>query len=111
VASAFREAEVRSSHILPAEAGSHEIGLDPLLVNAPRLYSPGEWPDGISRQIRLQVTDNGVGLPSGFSDRASETLGLQLVRMLAKQLGGTVTFDGTGRTSVEVRVPMQGKTV
>jgi two-component sensor histidine kinase len=59
--------------------------------------------------VRLRVSDTGVGLPSGFKDRPLVTLGLQLVHMLAKQLGGTVTFDSAGGTSVEVRVPIEGK--
>src|SRR5262249_5165871 len=57
--------------------------------------------------IRLHVADTGVGLPSGFNDRPTVTLGLQLVHMLAKQLGGTVTFDSAGGTCVEVVVPVQ----
>ena len=60
--------------------------------------------------IRLDVTDTGVGLPGEFNDGSPATLGLQLVRMLARQLGGTVTFDSRRGTSVEVRVPMEGKT-
>ncbi len=59
--------------------------------------------------IRLQVTDTGVGLPSGFNERPPTTLGLQLVGMLTKQLGGTVTFDSAGGTRVGVRVPTPGK--
>ena len=59
--------------------------------------------------IRLRVRDTGVGLPSGFGDRPLATLGLQLVHMLAKQLSGTVTFDSAHGTSVEVRVPVEGK--
>jgi two-component sensor histidine kinase len=35
----------------------------------------------------------------------SKTLGLQLVQMLAKQLGGTVAFQGTHGTAVDVHVP------
>jgi len=57
--------------------------------------------------IRLRVTDTGVGLPTGFNERPSVTLGTQLVRMLAKQLGGTVTFGSAGGASVEVNVPVQ----
>ena len=54
------------------------------------------------------MTDTGVGLPSGFNDRPTATLGLQLVRMLTKQLRGTVTFDSAGGTRVEVSVPVEG---
>jgi signal transduction histidine kinase len=55
--------------------------------------------------IHVQVKDTGVGLPSGFDHRASATLGLQLVHMLAKQLGGDVTFESAGGTTVDVYVP------
>ena len=41
-----------------------------------------------------------------FDRELVETLGLQLVRMLAKQLGGIVTFDSAPESRVEVLVPM-----
>ena len=44
-------------------------------------------PDG--RRV-LAVTDSGVGLPPGLDIERSDTLGLQLVVGLARQLGGTV---------------------
>jgi two-component sensor histidine kinase len=40
--------------------------------------------------VRLSVRDNGVGLPAGFDWRNAKSLGLRLVQMLAKQIGGTV---------------------
>jgi two-component sensor histidine kinase len=55
--------------------------------------------------IRLQVADTGAGLPAGFERRTSATLGLQLVHMLAKQLGGEVTFESRGGTTADVYVP------
>jgi PAS domain S-box-containing protein len=61
--------------------------------------------------MRLRVADTGVGLPPGFNDRAPATLGLQLVRMLVKQLGGTVRFESRGGTNVEVVVPILGTVV
>jgi two-component sensor histidine kinase len=39
-----------------------------------------------NRHVRLVVSDDGVGLPAGLDVRASPSVGLQLVRMLAKQL-------------------------
>ncbi len=41
----------------------------------------------------LSVRDNGVGFPPGFDWRTAPTLGLQLVRVLARQLGGVLTLD------------------
>jgi two-component sensor histidine kinase len=55
--------------------------------------------------MHLQVKDTGAGLPAGLDHRASATLGLQLVHMLAKQLGGDVTFASAGGTTVDVHVP------
>jgi signal transduction histidine kinase/DNA-binding response OmpR family regulator len=55
--------------------------------------------------IHVQVTDTGVGLPAGLNHRTSGTLGLQLVHMLAKQLGGDVRFESVGGTTVDVHVP------
>jgi len=55
--------------------------------------------------VCVHVGDTGIGLPSGFDERSTTTLGVQLVRMLTKQLGGTVTFESAGGTRVVVRVP------
>lgn len=46
--------------------------------------------DGASAvQINLFVGDNGAGLPGGLEWQSATTLGLQLVKILARQLGGT----------------------
>ena len=42
------------------------------------------------RQLRLRVSDTGVGLPEDFESRRSHSLGLQLVSDLAGQLQGTL---------------------
>ena len=42
-------------------------------------------------RIRLTISDNGIGLPSGFDITNSKTLGLHLVSLMASQLEGT--FD------------------
>jgi two-component sensor histidine kinase len=47
---------------------------------------------GGGETIHIEVADDGVGLPEGFDPRRSETLGLKLVRGLAKQIGGQLTF-------------------
>ncbi len=46
-------------------------------------------------QLRLRVTDNGVGLPSGFDPEQTNSLGMQLVEDLAAQLQGALEI-GTG---------------
>ena len=49
--------------------------------------------------VRLSVFDDGVGLPEGLDFRSTQSLGLQLVCTLVKQLGGTIELEqewGTG---------------
>jgi two-component sensor histidine kinase len=45
--------------------------------------------------FKLSVADNGVGLPEGFDPNSPKTLGMQLVRNLALQLGGVVDCSST----------------
>jgi two-component sensor histidine kinase len=45
------------------------------------------------------VTDDGVGLPSGFDPRLVSSLGLQLVADLTEQLDGTIVATANGGTT------------
>jgi PAS domain S-box-containing protein len=56
--------------------------------------------------ITLTVSDNGIGLPPGLDFRNTETLGLQLVTMLVKQLRGRIAVDPEqGGTTVRLSFP------
>jgi len=46
--------------------------------------------------VRVDVSDDGVGLPEAFDLGGSRTSGLRLVRSLAEQIGGTVAFTSEG---------------
>jgi PAS domain S-box-containing protein len=48
--------------------------------------------------IRLSVTDDGVGLPADLELDNAHSLGLQLVTLLADQLGGTIDMQRSGPT-------------
>ena len=50
----------------------------------------------------LTVSDNGAGLPAGFDPKNQKSLGLQLVDMLTKQLGGSLAIESRGGTSVHI---------
>jgi two-component sensor histidine kinase len=54
----------------------------------------------------LSVEDDGVGLAEGLALERSDTLGLQLVFMLAGQLGGAVTVQRANPTRFVVRFPL-----
>lgn len=44
----------------------------------------------------LSVTDDGVGLPAGFDAESSNTLGLRVVRALARQVDAVCEFSSSG---------------
>jgi two-component sensor histidine kinase len=56
-----------------------------------------------TRAITLSVSDDGVGLPADLDPEKTPTLGLRLVYILAKQLGGTVQLDREGGARFAVR--------
>ena len=48
----------------------------------------------VGDQVRISVSDDGVGLPKGFDDERDGNLGLELVRMLVGQLDGHIERSG-----------------
>jgi len=63
-----------------------------------------ELPDN---RIRLAVSDHGTGLPEGFDFRTSKSLGLRIVWVLAKQLGGTLTIERGKQTKFALEFPRE----
>lgn len=55
----------------------------------------------------LSVEDDGAGLPDGFDLGASNSLGLQIVRQLAEQLGGEFGLSGTRGAAARLRFPIR----
>jgi PAS domain S-box-containing protein len=56
--------------------------------------------------VCLAVSDDGVGLPANFDVVQTTTLGLQLIVLLADQLGGTLTIERSNPTRFLVRFPL-----
>ena len=56
-------------------------------------------------EVAIEVSDNGVGLKPGFDVGASESLGLRIATMLAKQLRGTFQLEGLDGTTARLVVP------
>ncbi|QYO62439.1 sensor histidine kinase [Leptolyngbya sp. 7M] len=52
--------------------------------------------------IHIVVQDDGVGLPANLDWRNSESLGLKLVQILARQLRANLTIDGSHGVRVEL---------
>lgn len=55
----------------------------------------------------LTVEDNGVGLPEGFDIQHQDSMGVYLVRVLTRQLRGSVHVSQDGRTQFRVVFPLQ----
>jgi two-component sensor histidine kinase len=53
--------------------------------------------------IVLEVCDNGIGIPESFDISRSDSLGLQLVETLIKQISGTVTVDTSKGTKFTIK--------
>lgn len=54
------------------------------------------------KKNKLIVSDNGVGLPPAVNFREPDTLGLQLVNDLVKQIDGTIRLERTSGTAVHI---------
>jgi len=60
-------------------------------------------------RVRIAVSDDGTGLPSGFTLDGHANLGLQIVRTLVEsELGGEITVGGAQPgTRVDIAVPLE----
>ncbi len=54
-------------------------------------------------EIKLIVSDNGIGLPKDFDFQNTGTLGLQLVNNLVEQLEGTTEVNGNSGTEFRIK--------
>ncbi len=52
----------------------------------------------VEQQIQIKIWDNGLGLASDFDWQQVDSLGLKLVRILAKQLKAKIQIDGSSGT-------------
>ncbi len=102
--------------IAPARISGH-IAIEPLLVGVDRAIPAGlilnelisnalkhGFPDGRSGSIRVEggrcggkvtlaVCDDGIGIPEGVEPQRNGSLGLEIVRILTKQLKGSFELD------------------
>jgi two-component sensor histidine kinase len=64
--------------------------------------------DRHSGELTVDVVDDGVGLPPGFSLERSSGLGLSIVHTLVtSELGGSIEMCDEGGTRVTIRIPLR----
>ncbi len=62
----------------------------------------------IDGELDLGVSDDGTGFPTGYDFRQSDSMGLKLVELLAKQIGGR--FETGGETGTVSHITFPGGT-
>jgi PAS domain S-box-containing protein len=56
--------------------------------------------------VILDISDNGKGIPESFDFRSAQTLGLQLVNALVKQLDGEIKMESSNGTKFTITFPI-----
>jgi two-component sensor histidine kinase len=56
-----------------------------------------------TRMVQMQIEDNGVGFPAGYSPDIGKTLGFSLITGLAKQLEGYFGIENDGGVAITIR--------
>jgi two-component sensor histidine kinase len=59
----------------------------------------------IDNRVSIKISDRGVGLPEGLDWRNSDSLGLRIIRILTKQIGGTFQLDTQSGVSSTIEFP------
>jgi two-component sensor histidine kinase len=81
------------------------------------------FPDGRTGEIRIDflrsvndnntftlvIDDNGLGFPKDLDFRSTETMGLQLVNTLVKQLSGSIELNGSRGTKFQIAFTEKNK--
>jgi two-component sensor histidine kinase len=60
-------------------------------------------------RFELKVQDNGIGLPESVDFKHPQSLGLELVRLLAEQIGGKIDLQVEGGTTFTITFPATDK--
>jgi PAS domain S-box-containing protein len=61
--------------------------------------------DEQDHQVRLVISDNGVGIPEAVNLQQNKSLGLELAQSFVLQLQGTLGLDRTGGTTFTIQFP------
>jgi two-component sensor histidine kinase len=84
-----------------------------LLTNAYKYAFPGKREGTVLLKLEkdnlngftLNISDNGIGLPTGFDFQQQDSLGMFIIRLLVEQLDGRISFTTNGGVSVSIVVP------
>jgi two-component sensor histidine kinase len=105
--------------VLPAEqAVALGLLVGELVTNAIKYAHPAGVAGAITIEasthddeaVAIEVCDDGVGLPDDIDPLLSQSLGFRTIRLLAKQLGASISFNNHGLgLSCVVHIPYAGR--
>src|SRR5271166_2324177 len=105
--------------VLPAEqAAALGLLVGELVTNAIKYAHPAGVAGAITIEasrydddaVAIEVCDDGVGLPDDIDPLQSQSLGFHTIRLLAKQLGASISFENHALgLSCAVRIPYAGR--
>lgn len=58
--------------------------------------------------VHLIISDDGIGIPLSVDIKKGTSFGLQLIDMITTQLKGTIDFDTTKGTTIQLLMPLEG---
>jgi PAS domain S-box-containing protein len=124
---------VRKSFIAAEPNASIVLDLDSACINMKRAVPLGmilnelitnglkyAYPNGTKGDLRiklkrvhdtiiLSVSDNGIGYPEGFDPKTASSMGMLLIRMLADQINGKLSFnEEKGGVTVSIAIELNG---
>lgn len=108
-----RTVDVHEADLCLDEAIPCGLIVNELVSNALKYAFPDDREGGLkvglygndNDMITLTVEDDGIGLPASLDYRETETLGLQLVNLLVRQLRGTIELESTPGTFFRIQFP------
>jgi len=57
--------------------------------------------------VLLTIADNGRGLPEGFDIKSASSLGMEMIKALSKQLGGSFKVKGSSGVTLTIEFPLE----
>ena len=70
-----------------------------------------EGRDGSDTEVLLIIADNGIGLPADWETKQSQSLGLNLVQILVRQLHGTLKIENENGVSYKILFKQKMKNI
>lgn len=100
-------------NVSPKEASSIGLIVNEILTNSFKYAFKGRASGKLfisikqqEKSIQIIVGDDGIGLPKGFDFDQSTGMGLELTKLLVKQLSGSLEVESLNGTSFKIVIPL-----